>query len=463
MMKVAIDQHHFTLRVVFDHELGTLCSQRASPSRRGTRSANGHGRRRARRRSTRSVALFVSNGCSRWFIVKLNAMLGFIYAVPSPRGDTSKLSVVETKSHWVRREFRVSRTGRERGVSGMHLRFSTRVPLCGHLEQPHGEEKPQLVRGGVERPRIPVALVALLMGLVTAAAGVFFALPGPVRTASRRANPTLVAAVRSSKKGSTKDAPSNSAHQKRITLDGDVFHDPEGERMARNRLIANVVAGVTLGAIYLYYSDRCKRDAEEEEKRIRAEVARLEKWKSEFVDARQSSDVSDEDLLAALRERLQQQKEEEGTTGAEAGADQNQESESLSDKDDGGGNKDKGDDTEMRKRETFPTEHSDPGKRSGKDIPPMEGSSRSGSGGAATLDRPGADRSKRSGRGRASDARGARNDAGDRSNTDDAGERDTSADWDLERERLRKLFNLDSGSGGGSGTSESDDVRKGDR
>ncbi|KAF6001820.1 hypothetical protein F1559_003860 [Cyanidiococcus yangmingshanensis] len=229
--------------------------------------------------------------------------------------------------------------------------------------------------------------------------------------------------------------------------------------MARNRLIANVVAGVTLGAIYLYYSDRCKRDAEEEEKRIRAEVARLEKWKSEFVDARQSSDVSDEDLLAALRERLQQQKEEEGTTGA----DQNQESESLPNKDEDDGNKDKDDDTEMRKRETFPTEHSDPGKRSGKDIPPMEGSSRSGSGGAATLDRPGADRSKRSGRGRASDARGARSDTGDRSNTDDAGERDTSADWDLERERLRKLFNLDSGSGGGSGTSESDDVRKGDR
>lgn len=387
--------------------------------------------------------------------------MGFVCSLSIIRSGVSKYSWLDIRNVGGKSVFLVSWVQRERSAARVPRRFQRRVHLRGHLKQSHTEPKPVLVHDKNVRPQLSTALVALFASLFAAVAGVLLAVPSPVRVNGRRTNPALVAAVGSSltTRGATETKHAKQTRVERVRPGAVAFHDPEGERMARNRLIANIVAGVSVGAIYLYYSDRCKRDAEEEEKRIRAEVARLEKWKSEFVDAQQSSDVSDEDLLAALRERLQQQKEE---TSADTEGGNEDDSETSTDE-----RKKADDDPKLRQPDGSPEGREDSGKHSGKDVPPPE-SSRSGAGGATTLDRPGAERGKRTGRGRSMDARSARSGAGDQSGSDHADERDATANWDLERERLRKLFNLDSGGdgnrgSGSSGGSESDDVRKGDR
>jgi hypothetical protein len=326
----------------------------------------------------------------------------------------------------------------------------------------HADQAP--LEQSVTRPaRLSKAVLALALGLFGATLGALSAYSAPKRLSMEGSNAALAVNLSSfRRRRSGVETVRLVAAKKSAPVENLTLYDPVGEQMARNRFIASIVVGVTVAALYLYSTERCKRDNEEEEKRIRAEVARLEKWKSEFVDAKQSNDVNDEDLLAALRERLQQQQKGGSTDIADPDQQKQNTSESDADNDDDN-------DIKLRRGDDSPSEHPDSDKRGGKhgpSMPPSTEQPRAGSGGAATLDRPGADRGRRSSRGRSMDSRSGRHSSSDDKNPNandgragNDSQRDSTANWDLERERLRKLFNLDSGS---SGTG-SDDTRKGDR
>eukprot|EP00166_Cyanidium_caldarium_P000341 ctg_1128.g459 len=162
---------------------------------------------------------------------------------------------------------------------------------------PHHQRTPSWNASGARRDeRLGTRVKRVLRAALLGVAGVYAALWAGVARAGFGNDSRVWAATANTRRPS---------EAQRVVSNRAAYTNSALEAQERRKMAARVTVGVALGGIYLYLSRKCKRDDEEEQKRIRAEVERLEKWKTEFVDAEQGSTVSDEELMTALRERLQ--------------------------------------------------------------------------------------------------------------------------------------------------------------
>lgn len=70
-----------------------------------------------------------------------------------------------------------------------------------------------------------------------------------------------------------------------------------GEEIAKYAILTGIFGG---GVAWSYWEG--KREDREEEKRVKEEVERIEKWKAEFIDM--DDVVSDDDMFASLQKRM---------------------------------------------------------------------------------------------------------------------------------------------------------------
>ena len=186
---------------------------------------------------------------------------------------------------------------RSASASAFRLRMQQGGERHTPRASPHHQRTPSWNASGARRDeRLGTRVKRVLRAALLGVAGVYAALWAGVARAGFGNDYRAWAATANTRRPN---------EAQRVVSNRAAYTNSALEAQERRKMAARVTVGVALGGIYLYLSRKCKRDDEEEQKRIRAEVERLEKWKTEFVDAKQGSTVSDEELMAALRERLQ--------------------------------------------------------------------------------------------------------------------------------------------------------------